>query len=179
MTITSQDLPGILEKHKKWLQGDPSGARANLAGANLAGANLAGANLAGANLAGANLAGANLAGAKGADLVIAKTRILPEGDIIGYKKCREGAIVKLRIPADAARSSAFGRKCRAERAVVISIEAADGSPLIEARSDYDRDFMYRVGDVVVPTMEFDPNWQQECAPGIHFFITKAEAKDYN
>ncbi len=33
----------------------------------------------------ANLRGADLSGAKGADLAIAVTRILPEGDLIGWK----------------------------------------------------------------------------------------------
>ena len=63
MTITSQDLPAVLVAHKKWLNGEPDGTRANLADANLTGAKLAGANLAGANLTGAKLAGANLADA--------------------------------------------------------------------------------------------------------------------
>ena len=73
MTITSQDLPTILAAHKKWLNGELDGVRANLAGAYLTDANLArakladayltDANLAGANLARANLTGANLTGA--------------------------------------------------------------------------------------------------------------------
>jgi len=56
------NLPHILEEHRKWRMGN-GGARANLAGASLAGANLARADLAGAYLACANLAGADLAGA--------------------------------------------------------------------------------------------------------------------
>ena len=68
MTITTQDLQSILERHRKWLDGDPAGERANLRGANLGGANLGGANLGDANLGGAylrcaNLRGANLGGA--------------------------------------------------------------------------------------------------------------------
>jgi hypothetical protein len=62
-TYTPRQLQTVINKHRKWLNDEAGGARANLAGANLDGANLAGANLAGANLAGANLAGANLAGA--------------------------------------------------------------------------------------------------------------------
>ena len=66
--MTNVKIEEILERHKKWLNAEGGGERANLEGANLEGANLAGANLAGAilsfaNLAGANLAGANLAGA--------------------------------------------------------------------------------------------------------------------
>ena len=55
MTNVRDNLPRILEEHRKWCMGD-GGARAYLAGANLARANLARAYLAGANLARANLA---------------------------------------------------------------------------------------------------------------------------
>lgn len=69
------DLKEVLEKHKKWLNNEPGGERANLRcadlrDANLQDANLYGANLQDANLRGANLYGANLRGAnlRGADL---------------------------------------------------------------------------------------------------------------
>lgn len=62
MTALRDNLPHILEEHRKWRMGE-GGACANLADANLVGAYLAGANLAGANLAGAYLARAYLAGA--------------------------------------------------------------------------------------------------------------------
>lgn len=160
-------------------------AAANLTGANLAGANLAGANLAGANLDGANLEGANLYGANLRAVYASKytkfdtesasfasTRILPEGDLIGWKKCQEGVVVKLRIPADAKRSHAFGRKCRAEYAEVLEVFSADVGV-----STYDGETEYRAGAVVRPD-SFDPNWMEECASGIHFFITRAEAEAY-
>ena len=147
-------------------------AGANLAGANLAGANLAGAYLAGANLARANLAGANLAGAEEADYAIAQTRILPDGDLIGWKKCQGGVIVKLRIPADAKRSSAFGRKCRAEFADVLEVIGAE-----VGIAQHDRKTEYRAGQRVVPD-SWDDNWQDECSHGIHFFITRIEAERY-
>ena len=157
-------------------------AGASLAGANLADANLADANLSGANLSGANLAGpylsraylsgANLSGAKNADFAIAKTRILPEGDLIGWKKCMQGVIVKLRIPEAAKRSHAFGRKCRAEYADVIEIIGAD-----VGISQHDGHTEYRVGQRVTPD-RFDENWQEECSSGIHFFITRLEAENY-
>jgi hypothetical protein len=152
--------------------------RANLDRANLTGANLTGANLTGANLDRANLAGANLDGAKYADLVIARTRILPEGDIIGWKKLQGGLIAKLLIPADAKRSHAFGRKCRAEFAKVLEIW--DGKKAVkEGFSGHDNGATaYKVGKVVKPD-SFSPDWQTECAPGIHFFITRLEAEDYS
>lgn len=43
--MNADQLKDILEKHKLWLCGDPSGARANLVGADLADANLVDANL--------------------------------------------------------------------------------------------------------------------------------------
>ncbi len=152
-------------------------ADANLAGANLAEANLAVANLADANLAGAYLAEANLAGAyladvKNADFTIAQTRILPDGDLIGWKKCMQGVIVKLRIPEAAKRSHAFGRKCRAEYADVVEVIGAD-----VGISKHDSSTEYRVGQRVIPD-RFDENWAEECSSGIHFFITRLEAEVY-
>ena len=125
-----------------------------------------------ANLSGADLSGANLSGAEGADLVIARSRILPDGDIIGWKKCRDDVIVKLRIPAEAKRSHAFGRKCRAEFADVLEVIGAD-----KAISLHDRATVYASGERIVPD-SFDENWQEECSSGIHFFITRAEAEAY-
>lgn len=40
MTYTEAELKTILEKHQKWLNGEPDGKRANLEGANLEGADL-------------------------------------------------------------------------------------------------------------------------------------------
>jgi hypothetical protein len=153
-------------------------ARANLAGANLAGAYLAGAyladaNLADANLAGANLAGANLAGAKGSDLAIAMTRILPDGQLIGWKKCASNVIVKLQIPAEAKRSHAFGRKCRAEFADVLEVIGGE----VGITDNHGPRTEYRVGQRVKPD-SFDDNWMDECSNGIHFFITRLEAENY-
>ena len=147
-------------------------ARADLAGANLARANLADANLADANLAGAYLAGAYLADAKNAEFAIAQTRILPDGDLIGWKKCTRGVIVKLRIPEAAKRSHAFGRKCRAEYADVVEVIGAD-----VGISKHDSSTEYRVGQRVIPD-RFDENWAEECSSGIHFFITRLEAENY-
>ena len=61
--MTKEELALILDKHKKWLNDDPDGKRANLSGADLRGANLIDANMRGANMRGANLSGANLSGA--------------------------------------------------------------------------------------------------------------------
>ena len=146
---------------------------ANLAGAYLEGAYLEGANLAGANLEGANLEGANLArayleGAKDAEYAVAQTRILPEGSLIGWKKLRNGVIAKLRIPDEARRSHAFGRKCRAEFVDVI-----EGNGV----SQHDGVTKYAPG-LRVTCDKWEDDWTRECAGGIHFFITRIEAERY-
>jgi hypothetical protein len=146
----------------------------DLCDANLCGANLRRANLRRANLRDADLCGADLCGAKNAELPIAMTRILPEGEIIGWKKCAGGKIVKLKIPANAKRSHAFGRKCRAEFAVVLEVEGGG-----TAKSSHDSTFEYNKGATVRPTERFSEDWMQECTSGIHFFITKLEAENYS
>ena len=154
---------------------------ANLYGANLYGADLYGANLCEANLRGANLYGANLRGANLPQNLITKFFPLacPEsGAFIAWKKCHN-LIVKLRIPEDALRSSAFERKCRASKAECLEIQNIDGTQttLKEVQSNYDHTFVYRIGQVA--TVEnFDTDCTHECAPGIHFFITRQEAVDY-
>ncbi len=153
---------------------------ANLYGANLSRANLYGADLSGADLYGANLYGADLYGAKDIPKVeLARTRILPDGDLIGWKKCKGDILVKLQIPAKAKRSHAFGRKCRAEFVKVLEVlNPKDGSPVAEAISGHDGVTKYKKGETVKPD-SFSDNWQEECAPGIHFFITREEAEAYN
>ena len=54
------DLKQILELHKKWLNNEDGGKRADLWDADLRGANLSGADLRGADLRGADLSGADL-----------------------------------------------------------------------------------------------------------------------
>lgn len=160
-------LGKVLFEYKK----ENSTIKEALQAAITAGADLRGANLRGANLREASLRRADL---YGQELAIARTRILPEGDIIGYKKCENNIIVKLLIPKEAKRSHALGRKCRAEFAEVLEIYGAD-----EAISNWDNSFVYKVGKTVKPKEPFIEDWTDECAPGIHFFITKVEAENYN
>ena len=138
------------------------------------GANLCEADLSRADLSGADLSRADLSGAKidYNHVAFQQTRILPEGSLIGWKKCKNNIIVKLRIPEEAKRSHAFGRKCRAEFADVLEIIGAE-----TAVSNHDRKTIYEVGKRVTPN-SFDENWQKECSSGIHFFITRAEAEAY-
>jgi len=61
--MKNEELKSILESHKKWINDDDGGERANLMGANLSGADLSGADLMGANLRDADLRGTYLMGA--------------------------------------------------------------------------------------------------------------------
>jgi Family of unknown function (DUF5758)/Pentapeptide repeats (8 copies) len=144
---------------------------------NLSGAYLSGANLSGAYLSGAYLSGAYLSGAKNADaLTLAKTSVVPEdGVFTGWKKCRGGILVQLEILADAKRSNASGRKCRAEAAKVLQVVGAK-----EAFSTNDAKgpiIAYRVGEIVRCHKWDDDRWN-ECSGGIHFYITKVEAENH-
>lgn len=166
---------------------------ADLFGANLFGANLSDADLPGADLSGADLRGADLSGAnlRGADLFGASmdqmiwdihTVFYPlqcpdSGSYIGYKKA-SGLVVELEIPADARRSSATSRKCRASKAKVLSITDINGNPAGgQVKSNYDPNFVYAIGETVEVT-DFDDNRWNECSTGIHHFITRAEAVIY-
>jgi hypothetical protein len=105
--------------------------------------------VAGAIKANANLCDANLCDAKNAELAIAKTRILLEGELIGWKKLSGGLIAKLRIPELAKRSHAFGRKCRCSEAVVVAIYKGDTEAL-GGFSSHDMSFKYVKGEIVKP-----------------------------
>jgi uncharacterized protein YjbI with pentapeptide repeats len=146
---------------------------ADLSRADLSGANLSGANLYAANLYAANLYAADLSGALNYALSIARTRICPEGDLIGWKLCQGNILVKLLIPKEAKRNNATSRKCRAEYADVLEIIGAD-----KAYSGHDSSFVYEVGKRVIPSA-YDEDFLNECSSGIHFFITKEEAEAYN
>ena len=200
MEFTIVKLKDILVKHWKWLNNENGGERANLCGANLCDADLRDANLRDADLCGANLCGANLRDAnlrdadlRGADLRDAKniddvswsiyTSFYPIqcpefGSFIGWKKAH-GYIVKLEICEDALRSSATSRKCRCSKAKVLEIQRIDDGPanITEVSSDHDLNFVYRIGETV-SVDNFDTNRWNECAPGIHFFITREEAVKY-
>ena len=170
-------------------------SRANLSGANLSGANLSGADLYGADLSRADLSGANLSEAdlfranlsranlSRADLSGAKNISFPIrcpeiGSFTAYKLASH-KIVKLLIPASAKRSSATSEKCRASKAKVLGIYEKNGekSKEIQVSSNYDTSFVYKIGKFI-KVENFDDNRWNECAPGIHFFLTFGEAKNY-
>ena len=154
---------------------------AYLTGANLRGANLTGANLTGANLRGADLTGADLTGANLTDAYLKKLSalytIVPEGELIVWKKLRNNLLAKLLIPVKAKRVNAIGyRKCRFEFAKVVAIY--DGKKKVkEGISKQYENFIYKVGETVIPD-SFDPSPLIECSHGISAFISKQEAIDY-
>ena len=176
---------------------------ADLSGADLSGADLRGAYLSCADLRCADLRGADLSCAylRGADLRDAylhgadlsciitdeSTKLPPivcpeTGSFIAYKKASRfpAVIVILEVLADAKRSSAATRKCRCSKAKVLGFETLSGEEIKEdifVRSNYDETFLYKKGEIV-EVEEFDDNRWEECAAGIHFFITKQEAIDY-
>ena len=172
--ITPDELQEFLRKHKLWLEGNPDGERANLDGANLDGANLDGANLYGANLVRANLDGANLDGAKHIPPIACPEK----GSFTAFKNA-SGYIVELLIPEDARRCSATSRKCRCDKAMVVSITtlSGDDAKLTEVASSYNSKFVYKVGELVEEP-KFDDNRWKECSSGIHFVITRQEAVEY-
>ena len=204
--MDEKKLKEVLENHKHWLNEDCDGwqdMRANLRGANLRGADLRGADLSRADLSGANLSRADLSRAdlSWADLSGANLRwaenvpFIPlacpdTGAFFGFKKAKlyspdesaqQDVIVELEILADARRSSATGRKCRCDKAKVLSITTLDGvavgADAGTVRSSYDSQFEYRVGEIVTAPNFCEDRWE-ECAPGIYFFINRQEAVEY-
>ena len=182
--MTREELDKVLENHQHWLREDVEGWQnmgADLRGADLWGADLRGADLWGANLRGADLRGADLRGAKNVPFI---PMTCPDtGAFVAWKQCQTSdglVIVKLLIPEDAKRSSGTGRKCRADKAVVLEIQDMAGEALegVVARSSYDPLFIYEVGKTVEPREPFDGCRWNECGSGIHFFINRQEAVNY-
>ena len=189
--MDSEKLKEILENHKHWLNEDCDGwqdMRAYLSGADLSGADLRGAYLSGAYLYRANLSRADLRGAKNVPFI--PIACPDTGAFVGFKKARiyspdeteaQDVIVELEILTDARRSSATGRKCRCDKAKVRSVTTLDGvavgADAGTVRSSYDSDFVYEVGEIVTAPNFCEDRWE-ECAPGIHFFINRQEAVEY-
>lgn len=100
---------------------------------------------------------------------------------------RTAVLAKLRIPEDAKRSSAFSRKCRADKVEVLGFYASDGTKIddvteiIGVNCNLERVLgknyhktIYKVGETVYPD-SFDENRFEECSNGIHFFMNKQDA----
>ena len=201
--ILEQHLAWIRSEGNKGARADLSGA--NLSGADLRYAilnyadlryaNLRDAILRSADLRSADLKYADLSGADLKNAILIHTRLsgailegtkifIPiacpeEGSFIGYKKCGK-YIIKLRITETSKRCSSTSRKCRCSEAEVLSITNLDGTSnyITSVSSDYDPNFVYKVGEIV-SVSDFDENRWNECSTGIHFFITREEAVKYN
>lgn len=113
------------------------------------------------------------------------------GSFIGWKKAfyedpnltdyYPTCIVKLLIPEDAKRSSAFSEKCRCDKAEILGAYDYDtGYPLKKKaiiHSMYDTSFEYHIGDTItIPN--FDDNRWDECSSGFHFFVNEESAKNF-
>lgn len=163
---------------------------ANMQGCNLTNANLQNANLDSVNLNDAILDGADFQGTK-MDYVKMKNvsvkgvKNLPyipmtcpdDGEFIGYKKA-SGFILELLIPSDALRSSSTDRRCRCSKAKVLSVTNKQGQPqdITEVPSSLDNTFIYHVGEMI--HSDFDDNRFLINGKGIHFFMEREEAVEY-
>ena len=162
--LRGSDLCGSILYHTNLRNSD-------LCGANLYHTDLLDADLCGANLRGANLRDADLSGAKGDLIEYRRGKILTE-TIKGYKRCKYGVIVTLEIPRGAIVFSINGNKCRTNKAKVVEIDGAD-------RAYSTRNYMsYYVGDEFT-IYNFNCEYNKECSQGIHFFMTREEAENYN
>ena len=169
--MDKKKLKEVLENHKHWLNEDCDGwedMRADLSGADLRRADLSGAE----------------------NVPFIPLSCPDTGAFVGFKKARlyssdeteaQDVIVELEILTDARRSSATERKCRCDKAKVLSVTTLDGvavgADAGTVRSSYDSDFVYEVGEIVTAPNFCEDRWE-ECAPGIHFFINRQEAVQY-
>lgn len=165
--MNRKEILEVLEGHELWLEGK-EGKRADLCGADLCGA----------DLYEADLCGADLRRVETNECTAFFHLQCPEKGIYTAFKKAGDCIVELEITADAMRSSATTRKCRASKAKVISITSVNGEKSVESiASNYDSSFIYKVGETAeVP--DFDTDRWNECTAGIHHFITRAEAEQY-
>ena len=154
---------------------------ADLRSADLRGADLRGADLRGAYLRSADLRGADLRGAKGKELKDLKKFfwIIPEeGSFIAWKKARN-AIVKLSIPAEAKRTSNIqNRKCRSEFVDVLAVFDLEGNSIPSAVGSRDENTIYTEGKRTHPD-SYNDDYTEACSNGIHFFLTRQEAEEWN
>ena len=172
--LTGADLRGAYLTGADLIGADLRGA--DLRGAYLTDADLIGAYLTGADLTGADLRGADLRGAK--EIPYVPFACPSDGAFIGWKKVC-GNLIKLEIPEDARRCSATSRKCRCDKAKVLSVWNMKLEEEVSAvvNHAYGQDTLYKVGEMVYPD-SFDEDRWNECSHGIHFFINKQDAIDY-
>jgi hypothetical protein len=100
------------------------------------------------------------------------------GVFTGWKKVSGNVILELEVIGER-NSSLIGRKCRTNKAKVVEAYNRDGSICTEKEFEslHDPNFKYVVGETVCEP-SYDPDIRVECAPGIHFFVTRKEAEGY-
>ena len=158
--MTPDELKKILERHGEWLRGNSGGVRAYLRGADLQGANLQEADL-------------------------PHYLIVPqEGEFLGYKSVlRKGgtsALLTIKVLGTSSRvSSLVGRKCRVSEAIAIKAEDHDGNEITgeDFKSSHESTFVWKLNEVTKPD-SFCDDIRVECAPGLHIYITKDEAREF-
>ena len=152
---------------------------ANLKTASFRYCDLRNSNIKGANLFGAILEYADLTGIRSdADTQWFRMRCPETGAFLGYKKCFNDRLVQLLIPADAKRTSATLPSCRCSRAKVLTIKSFDYTEEFdEAWSLVDENFIYKKGEWV-GVRDFNEDRWMDSTTGIHFWMTREEAKAY-
>ena len=199
-TITNAELEDRIEAHGEWLSGNAQGRRLELVGYNLNGSNLRwsklrwstirgsdirdsdirdsdlreidlrDSDLNGSDLRDSDLRGSNLRGSKTNYTTIGIETACPEtGAFEAWKNCK-GIIIQLLIPADAERSSATTRKCRANKALVLDVIGA-------TQATSNRGMIYEKGCSVFAD-SWDPDRWNECSHGIHFFMNRGDAETW-
>ena len=206
--ISAEELKEILDKHKKWLNEEDGGERANLSNADLRYANLSNADLRYADLSNAKLRYANLynanlnnAGLRYADLSNAdlsnadlsnadlsnadldekekiRKGMLLKEDFHAYKKCKKNLIVELVIPKGSIVFSINNSKCRTNRAKVVSITDIEGTTNYNEAISQHNDTFIYKVGAELEIEDFDLIYNVECSTGIHFFRTREEAVNY-
>ena len=194
--MKEEKLEEILKNHRDWVTGN-GGCLADLSDAYLSDANLSGADLRCANLRcadlldadlrcadlrcadlrcadlrRANLSGANLSDANLSNADLPNFQICPEvGSFQAFKKTTKG-IIRIEIPEDAKRTSSLvGRKCRAEYVKVIDGDGVGGKSLNYGSLTYEN-------GAIVKADKYDDDIRVECTHGVHFFMTKKEAMEW-
>ena len=152
--------------------------RADFQGANLCWAHLCSCVFCDTDLRDCNFMCSNLYGSEYVPYI--PLQCPSDGAFVGWKKVNN-VLIKLEIPADAKRSSATTKKCRCDKAKVLGFYDSLGSKeldITELVNDKFEKCKYVKGEMVYPDF-FDENRWNECSHGIHFFVNKQDAINYN
>ena len=144
---------------------------ADLRNCDLSNSNLSNADLRNADLRYSDLTYASLSNAQLDERELCRLGEYLHEPLQGWKKCKDGVIVELEIPAGAIVFSINNSKCRTNKAKVIGIEGASKG------ISYHQDMSYYVGDVL-DIIDFNVQYNIECEKGIHFFKKKDDAIRY-